>query len=468
MDAFTPATELAAAIRRREISPVELLDHCLAEVDRQNPALNAVIWRDDDQARAAAARVAEAVARGDDLPPFAGVPVPVKDLTEVAGWPATYGSFATTDAPREKDALVVAALRRAGFVLAGRTNTPELGPVTVTENVRYGVTRNPWDTALTPGGSSGGAAAAVASGMFPLAHANDGGGSIRIPASCCGLVGLKVSRARVPATVPGWLGASVEGVLTRTVGDAAAVLDQICGPDPLAWYNSPVPDRPFTQEVGADPGRLRIGLLDRAPLELPVHEVPRAAVAAAGQALEELGHAVEPVDLELFPAEALEAFLNVVDAGYADYEDVDFAKVEPHNAAGYARARSLDTVTFVRSLGVLQRVSRQSVAHWGRDFDVLVTPTMAIPPPPAGAVLAQLQADPENMPEAVFAMAVFAGPFNVSGQPAVSLPLHRDAAGLPIGVQLVGGPWQEALLVRLASQLEEARPWTGRRPADPA
>jgi amidase len=464
MDAFTPATELAGAIRRRELSPLELLDACLAAVDRQNPSLNAVIWRNDEAARAEARRVGDRLARGEDLPPFAGVPLPIKDLTAVAGWPVTYGSYGAAGDLKTEDELVVSAFRRAGFVLAGRTNTPELGPVTVTENARYGVTRNPWDTRRTPGGSSGGAGAAVASGMFPLAHGNDGGGSIRIPASCCGLVGLKPSRDRIPAVVPGWMGASVEGALTRTVADAAAVLDQLCGPDPLAWHNAPAPDRPFSQEVGADPGRLRVGLLIDAPLDLPVHEEPQEALRRAGDALEALGHRVEQVAVDLFPPEAMGAFLNVVNAGYADYEDVDFSKVEPHNAAGYAAARAVDSITFVRSLAELQRISRRSVARWGRDFDVLLTPTMAIPPPAAGSVLGQLQADPATMPSEVLSMAVFTAPFNVSGQPAISLPLHRDPTGLPIGVQLVGGPWQEAVLLRLAGQLEQAHPWADRRP----
>jgi amidase len=241
MDTFSAATELAAAIARREVSPVELLEQCLDQVDKLNPALNAVIWRNDEEARATAQAVADAVTRGEELAPFAGVPLPIKDLTPVARWPVTYGSWGASGDLKAEDELVVAALRRAGFTLTARTNTPELGPIPVTENLRYGITRNPWNPEHTPGGSSGGAGAAVASGMFPLAHANDGGGSIRIPASCTGLVGLKASRARVPAFVPGWLGASVEGVVTRTVGDSAAVLDQICGPDPLSWYNARSP-----------------------------------------------------------------------------------------------------------------------------------------------------------------------------------------------------------------------------------
>lgn len=465
MNTFTSAIDLAAAIRRRELSPVEVLDFCLDQVDRLNPLLNAVIWRNDDEARKEAARVVELVAGGTgELPPFAGVPLPIKDLTYVAGWPATYGSAATTDEPAAEDDLVVSALRKAGFVLTGRTNAPELGPLPVSENDRYGITRNPWNTDRTPGGSSGGAAAAVASGMFPLAHANDGGGSIRIPASCCGLVGLKASRARVPAEVPGWMGASVEGVITRTVADAAAVLDQISGPDPLAWYNAPVPDRAFISEVGADPGRLRVGLLSRAPLDLAVEPVVRDGVTRTGRLLEELGHRVEHLDFELFPIEGLAAFFNVVNSGYADYDDVDFTKVEPHNVHGYGAAQGIDSITFVRAMRELQRISRKNVARWGRDFDLLVTPTMAIRPPEAGLILRALHANPADTPSEVLSMAAFTAAFNVSGQPAVSLPLHHDEEDLPIGVQLVGGPWQESVLIRVAAQLELAAPWVDRHP----
>lgn len=468
MDPFTPATELAAAVRRRDVSPVELLDACLARVDALDPGINAVVWRDHDGARREAARLAELVAAGGDLPPFAGVPVPVKDLTPVAGWPVTYGSFAAPEGPSPEDALVVAALRRAGFVLAARTNTPELGPIPVTENLRYGITRNPWDPGRTPGGSSGGAAAAVAAGMFPLAHANDGGGSIRIPAACTGLVGLKASRDRVPAEVPGWLGASVEGAVTRTVGDAAAVLDEICGPDPLAWHTTAPPDRPFAAEVGADPGRLRVALVEQAPFGLPVDGAAVEAVRAAGRALEGLGHHVEGAGFELFPLEVLDPFLRVMHAGYGDYDGLDVDRLEPHNRAGLEAGRALDSVELVRALGVLQRITRQVVAHWGRDLDVLVTPTMAILPPPAGSVLDQVHAHPDDLPADVLSMAVFTAPFNVSGQPAASLPLGeaRPDGGpvLPVGVQLVTGPWQEALLLRVAAQLEEALPWRHRRP----
>ncbi len=225
------------------------------------------------------------------------MPLPIKDLTPVAGWPVSYGSRGGPAGVSEESELVVDALERAGFVLCGRTNTPEFGVITAAENIRYGISRNPWDTNRSPGGSSGGAAAAVAGGMFPIAHANDGGGSIRIPASYCGLVGFKPSRGRVPRLAQSWLGAVVEGVVARTIADSAVVLDAIAGPDPLAWYNAPAPARPFAQEPGAPVGPLRIGLMAQAPLGIPTDAACTAGARAAAAALEELGHSVEEVEV---------------------------------------------------------------------------------------------------------------------------------------------------------------------------
>jgi amidase len=465
MDTFTSAVDVAAAIRRRAISPVEVLDVCLERVDKLNPELNAVIWRNDDEARAEAQALADALVSGVVEPgPFAGVPIPVKDLTPVEGWPVTYGSFGAPQGTSDAGELVTELLRAAGFVLCGRTNTPEFGPLTVAENSRYGITRNPWDPERSPGGSSGGASSAVAAGMFPVAHANDGGGSIRIPASCCGLVGLKPSRARVPARAPSWFGMAVEGALSRSVADAAAILDCISGPDLLSWENAPAPERPFAAEVGAPPGRLRIALCATSALGVAVEAAPGDAVASAGRLLESLGHHIEILEEDVFDAAALGPFLNLINTGYGDFPDVDWANVEPHNAVGHAAGQAVDGLTLVRSLHDLQRISREVVAHWGRDFDLLVTPTMSIEPPVAGAVLAEAHAHPEGPPATALAMAAFTAPYNITGQPAVSLPLSWSDAGLPVGVQIVGGPWQEALLVRIASQLEEASPWAQRHP----
>ncbi len=328
-DTFQTARATAAAIRAREVSPVEVLDACLARVDAVDDRLNAVIWRNDDEARRAARAAADAVVNSspEELPPFLGVPIPIKDLTAVAGWPVTYGSWSADAAPSETSELVVQAFQKAGFVLTGRTNTAEFGALTVAENDRYGITRNPWDPDRTPGGSSGGASAAVTGGLFPIAHGNDGAGSIRIPASCAGLVGLKVSRGRVARMVTAWEGAAVQGALTRDVADTAAVLDVISEPDRLQWYNAPPPERPFLSEVGADPGRLRVGLLTEAPFGLEVDQACIEAAREAAAALEKLGHYVDIVGYEV-PPDFLVAFLNVVNSGLADF-DVDWERTGP-------------------------------------------------------------------------------------------------------------------------------------------
>ena len=461
MDLST-ALSTAAAIASKEVSPVEVLDACLARVDEVNDRVNAVIWRDDEQARARARAAEKAVTDGEHLPPFHGVPIPIKDLTAVEGWPVTYGSNGAPEGVSAESELVVRRLEHAGFVLAGRTNTPELGPITITENVRYGPTRNPWNLDHTPGGSSGGAAAAVASGMFPVAHGNDGGGSIRIPASCCGLVGLKPSRGRVPALVTPWEGASVEGVLTRTVADAATILDALVGIDPLAWYNAPLPERPYSEELGSEVGRLRIGVVEQGLLGVTVDPECVEAVRRAAAMLSDLGHETTAATIEV-PEAALGAFLNVVNSGLADRDDIDWSRTEPHIQANRAAAQAVDSLLYVQSVHELQRQSRRDVARWGSEFDVLLTPTLAITPPRVGG-LAEVHAALGAPSATVFAMSLFNAFFNVSGQPAVSLPLHVSSDGLPVGVQLVGGPWQEDVLVRLASQLEQAHPWADRRP----
>ena len=447
-------------------SAVELLDACLAAVDERNPQLNAVIWRNDDDARAAAVEADRRLGAGEDSQaPFLGVPLPIKDLTPVAGWPVSYGSRGGPAGVSETSELVVDALARAGFVLCGRTNTPEFGVITVAENSRYGISRNPWDEGRSPGGSSGGAAAAVAGGMFPIAHANDGGGSIRIPASYCGLVGFKPSRGRVPRLAQSWLGAVVEGVVARTVADSANVLDAIAGPDPLAWYNAPAPTRPFAQEAGIPPGSLRIGLMAQAPLGIPTDPACVAGARSAAALLAELGHSVEEVEVPTISEEMVPPFIALTQGGLADYDDVDWSKVEPHIVHQRAQSSETGAYDYVLAAKTLELLSRRELARWGRDFDVLLTPTSAILPPHAGAILEAQHAAPDQPVLDVVASVSFTAFGNVSGLPAVSLPLHWSEDGLPVGVQLVAGPWQDAGLIALAAQLEQARPWAERRPA---
>jgi amidase len=456
------ALELAVALRERELSALELLEACLEAVDARNPELNAVVWRDDEAAREAARDADARLASGDDAP-FLGVPIPIKDLTPVKGWPVSYGSFGAPEGPSEESELIVDSFVRAGFVLCGRTNTPEFGPLTVAENSRYGATRNPWDPSRSSGGSSGGASAAVAGGMFPIAHGNDGGGSIRIPAAYCGLVGLKPSRGRVPRLAQSWMGAVVEGAIARTVADSAAVLDAISGFDPLAWYNAPPPPRPFAEALGMPDGRLRIGLMEKAPLGIPTDPKCAAAARAAAALLEELGHEVVEADVPTISEELIDPFVVMSSAGLADYEGVDWSKVEPHNRHAHeAATKRRSAYEFVAATRKLEMLSRREVARWGRDFDVLLTPTSAILPPAAGEVLAAQHATPDQPVVETAVSVSFTAFANVTGLPSLSLPLHWTEEGLPVGAMLTGGPFEEATLLQLGGQLEAARPWRER------
>jgi len=470
MDDFPTALELAAAIRARELSPTEALTETLRRIDERNPAVNAVTWRDDEdalrQARAADDLVASTAA--DDLPAFCGVPIPIKDLTPAAGWPVTFGSAGASEDPSAESELVVEAFEQGGFVLAGRTNTPEFGPITAAENVRYGISRNPWNTDHTPGGSSGGASAATAAGIYTIAHANDGGGSIRIPASCCGLVGLKVSRGRVPTRAQAWEGASVEGVVSHTVADTAAVLDLISGPDRLGWWNAPASERPFADEVGAPVEPLRVAVLTETALGLPTAPACVDAAEMTAAALESAGHQVVDVAPDFHIEEFIGHFITVVNSGLAAYDDmVDWALVEAHNRVSRDAAGSIDSITYAKAVAALQRWTRSVNVQWGDRFDVLVTPTMAIEPAPAGQILAEVQADPDGVSPTVLHSVLFTAVFNMNGLPAISLPVHQSDSGLPVGAQLVAGPWEESRLLRLSAQLEQLLPWKDRHPTLP-
>jgi amidase len=460
---WNSALELAEGLRRRELSSVELTDACLAAVDAVNPELNAVIWRNDEQARASAAEADKRLAAGEDAP-FLGVPIPIKDLTPVKGWPVTYGSHGAPEGPSEESELVVEAFERAGFVLCARTNTPAFGVITAAENLRYGISRNPWDTDRTPGGSSGGAAGAVAGGMFPIAHANDGGGSIRIPASYCGLVGFKPSRGRVPRLAQSWLGAVVEGVVARTVADSAAVLDVIAGPDQLSWYNAPAPAHPFSQEALATPGALRIGLMAQAPLGIPTDPACVEGARLAAAALEGLGHSVQEVEVPTISEEMVSPFIALTQGGLGDYDGMDWSAAEPHITLQRTLAGETGAYDYVVAARTLELLSRRELARWGRDFDVLLTPTSAVLPPKAGATMEAQHAAPDQPVFDVVASVSFTAFGNVTGLPGVSLPLHWTAEGVPVGVQLLGGPWQDGALLALSAQLEEAHPWAERRP----
>ncbi|MFW3168829.1 amidase [Geodermatophilus sp. CPCC 206100] len=464
-DPFLPATELAGLIRRRQLTSVEVTSTYLDRIERLNPEINAVVWVDPEATLEAARAADAALASGADLGPFHGVPVPIKDLTAAQGQPCYHGSLGTSEAPSEVSEPVVDQLLAAGFVLMGRTAAPEAGTMSVTESRRFGISRNPWDPARSPGGSSGGAGAAVAAGLAPVAHASDGGGSIRMPASSCGVVGLKPSRGRVPALVSGWEHAATDGAETRTVLDAAAVLDAISHPDPLALYNAPVPARPFAAEVGAPAGRLRIGLLTEAPTGVPVDGECVEAALRTAKVLEELGHTVEPATLVGYSEQAVMGYMtHIMDASVTALPYERPEEAEPYLRYRMERARRASAADYVASAHRLQRESRAVAAQFGRDFDVVLSPTMATLPVPAGLLVDEANADPEGPRFTELRMVSFTSWVNLAGLPAISLPLHVSADGLPVGVQLVAGPWREDVLVRLAADLEQLMPWADRRP----
>jgi len=468
------ATAQAELVRSGQASPVELVESAIARIEKLNPELNAVIHPLFDKAIQAAT--------SPDLPlgPFRGVPMVLKDLTcHTAGDPFHEGMRFLKDLDWRSDAdtYLAAKFRAAGFVFVGRANTPELGILPTTEPDAHGPTRNPWNTGHSTGGSSGGSAAAVASGMVPVGHANDGGGSIRIPASECGLVGLKVSRGRTslgPDYGDMIGGIVVEHVVTRSVRDSAAVLDAVHGPMPGDPYTAPPPVRPFADDVGADPGRLRVGILTVAPGgTADTHPDCIAATEDAGRLLESLGHTVEdsaPPNLD--DPEYVAQFITLWASGQAWNLDhwkrvtgkpIGQDDVEPLTWALADMGRSYTGADLLSCQEWLQGMTRKITGWWADGFDLLLTPTIAEPPPPLG----EFGSPPDNPLQGVFraaALVPFTPLFNVTGQPAVSLPLAWNDAGLPIGAQLVAAYGREDVLLRVASQLESARPWADRLP----
>lgn len=465
------ATEQAALVARGNATPLELLDAAINRIERLDPALNAVVIRWFDHAREVAASA--------DLPtgPFRGVPFLLKDLwATYAGQRISNGNVALKNANTISpiDTTLVARYRAAGLVIAGRTNSPELGSVPTTEPLAWGPTRNPWDTTRTPGGSSGGSAAAVASGMVPFAHASDGGGSIRIPASCCGLVGLKPSQGRItfgPARDESGLG--VEHCVSRSVRDSASLLDATYGPGIGDTVVAPAPLRPYAAELGVDPGRLRIGLLDHHPQGGAVDQECTDAARAAATLLESLGHHVEPA----WPAALADAsfasqfgalWSTNMGASLRRFEEMigrplNDDEFEPMNRAQADFAKLFTSIDYARALASVAQFRRAVQAWWTEGWDLLLTPTLAAVPVPIGTF-----ANNAEQPMAPLARAGAFVPFtpawNTSGQPAISLPLHWTAQGLPVGVQLVAAYGREDVLFRVASQIEQAHPWAHRRP----
>jgi amidase len=452
--AFLTATEQAELVRGGEVTPAELVELYLERIERLDPQLNAYVTVCADEARAAAAR---------ELPdgPFRGVPLPIKDLNETVGIRTTYSSRAFADYVPDFDGAVVRRLKDAGFVVLGKTNTPELGITAVTESELNGPCRNPWDTTRTPGGSSGGAAAAVAAGLAPAAQGSDGGGSIRIPCSCCGLFGIKPARGRVsPAPYGGLEGFSTSGPITRTVADAAALLDVMAGYETGDPYWAPSPERPFAEEVGVEPGPLKVAVTSTPPLiDAPVAPECITAVGHAAGLLTELGHTVEEAtppwgDERLFPL--FMTAWQVIPGLYGKPAE----EFEPLSAALIEAASRTGSIEYVRATARLRELARRIVAFWD-GYDLLLTPTLAQPPVPIGSLRDE---DPWQELRNVGRFVPFTQVANITGQPAVSLPLYWSDDGLPIGVQLVGRPADEATLLRVSAQLEQAQPWRDRRP----
>ncbi len=471
------ATAQAELVARGEVAQHHLVDAAIERVDRVNTELNAVITPLFERAR-------ERARSGDVQGPFRGVPVLMKDLDAcTAGEPFHCGMKHLKDLgyAADHDSYFYKKLCDAGFISLGKTNTPELGLMITTEPAAYGPSRNPWDTDHSTGGSSGGSAAAVAAGLVPVAHASDGGGSIRIPASECGLVGLKPSRGRIslgPDYGEYWNGAVTSHVVSRTVRDSAAILDELAGPMPGDPYTAPPPRRAFAEEVGAPVEKLRIGLMPALPAGAPglLHADCLAALENVGRALEGEGHHVEiahPGALDHFD-ELTSHFQTIVSSWVASSldewsrvtgVDIGASSVEGGTWLMAELGRQISAAEYVTTTKWIGSYTRRMAAWWHSGYDLLVTPTMADPPPELGYFTAGDGDDTFEVLSRTLRAIAFTMPFNLTAQPAVSLPLHWSEGGLPVGVQLIGEMWNESLLLRVSAELEQLIPWQGKLPS---
>jgi len=466
------ALGLADLVAKGEVTPGELLTVALDRLEAVNPRINAIAQRAVDAAEAT-------IAQGQPKGPFSGVPFLLKDLGAAAiDIPSHLGSRLFSDTHYRVDSELVRRLKRAGLVLFGRTTSPELGVGPVTEAKVYGgPTRNPWNLDYTAGGSSGGAAAAVAAGIIPAAHGSDGGGSIRIPASCSGLFGLKPTRGRMPAGPlqgEGWAGMAVDGFLTRSVRDSAAMLDAVAGPDAGAPYWPPPLGAGFTHAFQRPPEGLKIALSFKSFTGMQVHQDCRDAVQKAGRLLEDLGHHVEEDDPEIALMPLMQAWVKIVASGTALIvrqkietrgHPLDPDEVEGITRGALAFAETVSGADYLQAVNQVHQVGR-NLAPFFTTYDILVTPTLAAPP----ARIGRFAPDSEDFvdhrlgPKGILPYSPFTPVFNASGQPAMSVPLHTNKAGLPIGVHMAGGFGADELLIALAAQLETAAPWFAKRP----
>lgn len=465
---FMDACAQAELVRRKEVQPIELVNAAIERIERLNPSLNAVVTPMFDLARNAAQK---------NLPdgPFQGVPFLLKDLMATyAGVPMSFGAALLKNYIPHRDSELVTRLKRAGLIIVGKTNTPEFGILPTTEPHLFGPCHNPWDITRTTGGSSGGSSAAVASGMVPMAHANDAGGSIRIPASCCGLFGLKPTRARNPLG-PNFgdvmSGIVCEHAVTRSVRDSASLLDATSGPDLGDPYWAPPPARPFLQEVGVHPGKLRVAFSTYAFDGTEVHPDCQEAVRSAARLLEGLGHQVTETAPKVNGEQMNRAIITIFSAGCAStLEGIEHIlgravkpeDMEPFTWTLYEIGRTQTGAKYLLALQTIQRMARD-VARFFLDYDIWLTPTLAQPPLPLGRFEPGPD-DPLKVLLQTFAFAPFTYHCNLTGQPAMSVPLFWNKEGLPVGTHFIGPFGDEALLFRLAAQLETARSWANRRP----
>lgn len=462
------ALGLAELVAKKQITPAELLNAVRQRVEALNPKLNAFCHLFFDKAE-------EQIKNELGSGPFRGVPFALKDLGQyLKGTITSAGSRVWKDQVASYDSTLVTRYKQAGLVIFGKTASPELGLTMTTESVLYGQTHNPWNLERTSGGSSGGSSSAVAARILPMAHASDGGGSIRIPASCCGLFGLKPTRGRVPmgpAQFEGWNGLSAHHAVTISVRDNAALLDVSSGAELGSPYFPPPQQRPFLKEAGADPGKLRIALIVDSPTGTPVDSECRTAATDAAKLCESLGHKVEearwPIDAPIM-REAFLAIINVSvartldDAAKTLGRDVTDKDVEPVTWSMAQQGRNVSSIVYSRAIGTIHQIGL-TMAKFQQTYDVILNPTLGKPPVPLGA----LSLSPKNMQSFTKEITEF-GPFtaiyNVTGQPSMSVPLHWTPDGLPVGVMFSARFGDEATLFRLASQLEKAKPWAERRP----
>ena len=463
------ATTVADAVRTGEVSAAELATAAIERVEERNPTLNALVGTRFDEA------TDEAEACEPGAAPFTGVPFVIKDLgAAIAGLPHTRGSRLWADDIATEDTELVRRYRDAGFIIIGTTNAPEMGKNASTEPVLHGPARNPHDLARSPGGSSGGTAAAIAAGMVPIGHGNDGGGSIRIPASACGLVGLKPSRGRVTAAPETSLLAYPMGcnhVLTRSVRDTASVLDATAGPMPGDPFVIPPPTRPWIDEVGIDPDPLTIGICTEDRDGNPVDPACAAATQAVGRTLEDLGHNVQPGGVTFSQDKMTEVIVTLMGVPLAVEVNRRLAELgrpladddlEPFTRLMYDSAADVTGERVLVALKLVEEISHQIGAFF-TDYDLLLCPTMPVPAPPLGLLDTT---DIDAMYTHAATYASLTSQFNTTGQPAISLPLGQDDDGVPIGIQLVAAFGCEDLLISVAGQLERATPWsTGPPPA---